>query len=403
MSAERLLPRRPLVAWAVAAAVVFSSSLVAMMGRDEDGAERPDEAGPSTYSRSAIGHAGYLRLLRKLGIRATASQADSPLKTNDGGVLVVAEPRADADGLARTKALLGQGGDVLLVLPKRAGVPLAANPGWLGAARLLDLAAVDRVMALVDEAALVVRPSAPPAWPIQDLRATPTLPSPQLVVSRQLEPMIGGPDGMLVGEAEIDDLRVVVLSDPDVIANHGLALGDNAALAVQILDLLREPAGNVVFDETIHGYVERPVHPLVLLLQFPTLLLALQGVLALGLLAWSAAGRFGAPEPLPRALPLGSATLIETGAELLDRPAHHRLMARRYLDLTLAELAARLHAPPGLGGAALAAWLDRVAGARGVAPGAAALELRLAAAGDDPAALVGVAGAAFAWKQEILG
>jgi hypothetical protein len=402
MSGERLFPRRLLVAWAVAAAFVFSCSLFVLMGRDDDGSSRPDEAGPSAYSRSAIGHAGLLRLLRKLDIRATPSQADSPLKANQGGVVVIAEPRADAAGLARTRALLGTV-DLLLVLPKRAGLPQPGHPGWLGAARLLDPATVALVMALVDPSASVVRPNGQLSWSTHELRSLPTLPAPQLVFSRRLDPVIAGAEGILVGQAKVGDHRVVVLSDPDVIANHGLALGDNAALAVQILDLLRGLAGNIVFDETVHGYLERPMHPLRLLLQFPYALLTLQGVLALGLLGWSAAGRFGAPEPLPRALPLGSATLIETGARLLDRPAHHALMARRYLDLLLAELAGRLHAPPGLAGAPLAVWLDRVAAARGTPAGAAALEARLAAAGDDPAALAAVAGAAFAWKQEMLG
>jgi hypothetical protein len=133
MSGERLFPRRLLVAWAVAAAFVFSCSLFVLMGRDDDGSSRPDEAGPSAYSRSAIGHAGLLRLLRKLDIRATPSQADSPLKANQGGVVVIAEPRADAAGLARTRALLGTV-DLLLVLPKRAG-HAAARRGRAGWAR----------------------------------------------------------------------------------------------------------------------------------------------------------------------------------------------------------------------------------------------------------------------------
>jgi hypothetical protein len=403
MSAPRLFPRWVLAAWGVAAALGVTGSLFVMLGRDDEHAGRPDEAGPSAYSRSSIGHAGFFRLLRRLGITVSASQADSLLKLNQGGVLVVAEPRADEAGLSRAGLLIDQATNLLLVLPKRAGVPQRDHPGWLAAGRLLDTDAVARVLALFDEDGSVVRPDHAPAWTTHDLRALPTLAAPQLMVSQKLEPLIAGPDGMLVGQAALGRSRIVVLSDPDVIANHGLGQGDNAALAVQILDLLRDPAGNVVFEETVHGYVERPVSPFALLLQFPWLLLTLQGVLALALLGWSAAGRFGAPEPLPRALPLGSATLIETGARLLDRPAHHALMVRRYLDLTLAELAARLHAPPGLASAALAAWLDRVAVARGVAAGADALERRLAAAGGDAAALAAVAAAAFAWKQEILG
>ncbi|MFO1056727.1 MAG: DUF4350 domain-containing protein [Dongiaceae bacterium] len=403
MSAAPALPRWPLIAWAAAAALVFSASLFVMTGRDDQGTGLPDAAGPSAYSRSSIGHAGFLRLLRRLGIPASASQADSWSKPGQGGVLVVAEPRTDEAGLADAGFLLGEGFDLVLVLPKRGGVPQPSHPGWLAATRLLDVATVARVLALVDADAAVVRPARAPSWTVRELRALPTLPAPQLMVSRKLRPVVAGPDGMLVGQLETDNGRVVVLSDPDVIANHGLGQGDNAALAVEILGLLRGPDGNVVFEETVHGYRERPVSPLALLLQFPWLLLTLQGVLALALLGWSAAGRFGAPEPLPRALPLGSATLIETGARLLDRPAHHALMVRRYLDLTLAELAARLHAPPGLAGAALAAWLDRVAAARGVAAGAAALERRLAAAGDDAASLAAVAAAAFAWRQEILG
>src|SRR5262249_21239120 len=53
----------------------------------------PDyEVGPSTYSRSAIGHKALLETLRQLDIPVLISRFKSAEKATDGSLLVLAEP-----------------------------------------------------------------------------------------------------------------------------------------------------------------------------------------------------------------------------------------------------------------------------------------------------------------------
>ena len=52
-------------------------------------------------------------------------------------------------------------------------------------------------------------------------------------------------DEGLAGELRRGRHRILILSDPDLLSNHGLRRGDNAVLAVRLIDHLR-PAGGAV-------------------------------------------------------------------------------------------------------------------------------------------------------------
>ncbi len=62
----------------------------------------------------------------------------------------------------------------------------------------------------------------------------------QLVRGDDLQPIVSSERGMLIGELNERGRRIWVLSDPDVISNHGLARGGNAALAVASIKRLRD-------------------------------------------------------------------------------------------------------------------------------------------------------------------
>jgi hypothetical protein len=230
-----------------------------------------------------------------------------------------------------------------------------------------------------------------------------------------------------------------VLSDPDVIANHGLARPSNAALAVAIINRLREvassasatgprekatDAGKVVFDETMHGYVAKPLSPFFLLFSFPFVVATAQAGIAVALLLWATMARFGAPQSVPAPLSAGRGGLLQNMAKLIEFTGHQPVMVARYVRETVREVSRALHAPRELSGPALIAWLQRVGGARGVDIDCGALieeagrlapaawvsggeEPRRAAQGTrtgrrDAAALVRLARDTHRWKGEIL-
>jgi hypothetical protein len=168
--------------------------------------------------------------------------------------------------------------------------------------------------------------------------------------------------------------------------------------------------GKVVFDETVHGFVSKPLSPFFLLFSFPFVVATAQALIALALLLWATMARFGAPQSAPAPLSAGRSGLLQNVAKLIEFTGHQRVIVARYVRETVREVAHALHAPRALGGTALVAWLRRVGGARGVDIDCGALieqaEL-LASAGSatgrrEASALVRLARDTHRWKGEIL-
>lgn len=300
------------------------------------------------YSRSAVGHFGLIRLLRELGEPVVQMRIARSLGA--AGLLVLAEP-ADvqrADEL-RVRALIETVPCVLVVLPKRRGDRDPVKKNWIDDADLVPPADVERVLQHVEtwtekRAASVVRVDAvrdwtmPDGWPVPDLAAPVQL----LAPSSLIEPLIEAPDGVLLGR--IGDMHV--LADPDVLNNHGLVRGDNAALAVTMLRELRGD-GAIVIDETLHGHHLEPSvwH---LAGSFPFVLVTVQLLLLAALTVWTAAGRFGPVLPAAAAIGAGKEFLIDNVAALLRCCGQHGPSLRRYGRQRVRLVAAALHAPPGL-------------------------------------------------------
>jgi hypothetical protein len=164
--------------------------------------------------------------------------------------------------------------------------------------------------------------------------------------------------------------------------------------------------GVVVFDETVHGYLAKPLSPFLLLFSFPFVVATLQGLIALALLLWATMGRFGAPQPVPPPLSAGRGGLLQNMAKLIELNGHQQIMVRRYVRETVRDVARQLHAPRGLSGAALLAWLQRVSTARAVEIDCRALMEGADKLGArqrrDSSLLVRLARDAHRWKREIL-
>jgi hypothetical protein len=244
-------------------------------------------------------------------------------------------------------------------------------------------------------------------WTTNTLGPAPDLVAPaQLVRGGGLRPIVASDKGMLVAELSERNRKIWILSDPDVISNHGLARGDNATLAVALIKRLLGPNGSVVFDETIHGYVAHPSSPFLLMFRFPFVVATAQALIAIVLLLWATMGRFGAPQPSPAALSAGRAGLLQNMAKLIEFTGHQPVMVARYVRENVSDVARQLHAPRGLAGQALIAWLQRVAGARGVEIDCGALMSQADELGRsrrrDASSLVRLARDTHRWKGGIL-
>jgi uncharacterized protein DUF4350 len=413
MSSDPIFSRRLLLGWIAGAAIVFAISLYFMGGGDLTG---PDSVGASTFSRSAIGHAGIADVLQQLGIPVVKSRSSSREKLSPGSVLVIAEPRRNGQSEDAIRTLL-KASTILLVLPKWTGQPSEQRPGWLrevGERLPLD---AQWALGLVAPRGEVVRDRGAVQWTTNALKITPDIDLPiQLVRGDRLRPIIGAQQGMLVGEISDRNTKIWVLADPDVISNHGLAHENNAALALALIKTLRGSDGSVVFDETVHGFVVRPMSPFLLLFRFPFVVVTVQALLAAALLLWATLGRFGAPQAAPAPLSAGREGLLQNMAKLVEFTGHQDEVVRRYVQETVRDVAVQLHAPRELSGTGLIAWLQRVGLARGATINCEAVLLEAAplpslpsaqgglgrARRQNPAALVRLARDIHQWKGEIV-
>jgi hypothetical protein len=402
MSDATVFSRKLLLGWIAGAVVIFAASMFLMGVKEQVG---PDPLGASTYSRSAIGHAGIFDVLQRLDIPVIKSSSTSLTRLGKGGVLVLAEPRVSLQDDAIGQLLKAE--KVLLVLPKWTGPPSEQHPGWLRLIRQRSIADPLWTIAQLAPRMEVVREDGTVQWTSNEIGLAPDVVTPtQLMKGTGLRPLIAGDAGMLVGELVERNRRVLVLADPDVIANHGLARPGNAALAVALIKRLRGASGTVVFDETIHGYTAPAENPFSLLFRFPFVIATVQGLIAVALLLWATLARFGAPQSAPPPLSAGRAGLLQNMAKLIEFTGHQQVMIRRYVEETIRHVARQLHAPRALVGNALVAWLKRVGGARGVTVDCGALMQQareLGAAGRrDQASMVRLARDTHRWQGEML-
>ena len=402
MNSEGVFSHRLLIGWAGGAIVVFAISLFFLGAGDVRG---PDPTGPSTYSRSAIGHAGIAEVLQRLGLLVVKSSHNSLDKLSAGSVLVIAEPRPGPESEQSIRALL-RADTVLLVLPKWTGQPSQQTAGWIRNAQERVTAEAQWALALVAPRAHVVRERGDVRWTTNALGLVPNLPPPiQLIRGQGLRAIVGGEPGVLIAEIREGERRIWILSDPDVIANHGLARDGNAALALALFKHLRSGDGSIVFDETVHGYSTRPANPLLLMFRFPFVVATLQGLIAIALLLWATLARFGSPQTAPPPLSAGRGGLLQNIAKLIELTGHQQVMVARYVHETVRDAARQLHAPRGLGAEALVEWLGRIGNARGVSVDCAALVRRaneLDQRRREGRALVQLARDTHRWKREIL-
>lgn len=365
----------------------------------------------NSYNASAVGHAVLYEMLRRLDFPLSRRLGGQPIPRGRGALLVLAEPDSRLPAESGAELLLAP--CRLLVLPKWRGVKDEKHPGRIAKARPLPVDEAARAyLTFADATGTVVRTQWPSAWTVNDLGVTPAGGEVvQLVRSAKMRPVVGTKAGMLVGELRDGGSRVWVLSDPDVLSNHGLVRGDNAAFMIALLAAIRgEGPGRagapVVFDESLHGFRRPEDTSLRLLFSFPFSLVVLLICASGALLALAGARRFGVPRRAAPACAFGTEELIANSARMLDYAGYQDTTLRRHARMTLRAAGRALHAPPGLDERALAAWLDSIGRARGVEASCAEIlnEIDRTPSGGRRALerLFTLAGKMHQWKEEIL-
>ena len=361
-------------------------------------------SGTNSHSVSAIGHFAFAELLRDAGMTVLISGSRSPEKAGPNDVLVVAEPPIHTVSSGEISYML-QASRVLLILPKRTGIPDGDNPDWIKHATLKPLNEVGTVLSEVSGVAQLIRRAELGGGVSAVAGLQPMTTSPQLIRSGTVDPIIEHENGVLVGSVVRAGTTIWILSDPDIVSNHGLLNGDNAEFARAIIERLRGPGGAVVIDETLHGFRIEPS----LIRAFLTLPFVVTTILfgaTIIVLAWASIGRFGSPIPARPKRQAGKFTLIDNIAALLAFGGNHVEIARRFLAQTTHTIAQTFHIPHHLGDDQRAEWLDRIGRSRKVADSLKTLQQQARTLHRSKRPLdsdiLALAARTFRWNQEMM-
>lgn len=383
---------------ALSFAVAIYASLI-------DDTQTGGRAAAHPYSDSAIGHRAFVEFLRELDVPVVVSRNAIFGAEQADSLLMLMEPQP---GNAPIGGLIERFADprpVLLVLPKWQGASDVENPRFVSSVEFYERESVVRLLSSIDARAALARPPGAPGWADNVLGATPTLSRAQLILSDKIMPIVRADEGILLGEAKLGDRIVYVLSDPDVLNNHGLDEGYNDVFVARMMDHLR--AGNGVFiDATLHGFVAQENLWRTAFVP-PFAAVTFTGLIAVLLLMWAAAPRFGAPQSLPPLLAPGKRGLIENTASLLTLSGNRALILRDYLNMVSAQVVERLHVPQYLDDKARIDHLDRLGRARGTREAysqiAADVRREITKIGPDAAMLHHIAARIDGWRADILG
>jgi hypothetical protein len=362
---------------------VLSFAAFIVLSAFADDLRKPEDGGPHAESKSAIGYAGLVDLLKGEGMRVRVSRG--ALRELRGyNQLVVLTPRSGTQFEA--SSLYVTSGDVLIVLPKWQTLIDWDHPGWVMSGglenpvyseKLLDRYSIRmaigaapgaRDVTLKREGGVGVDVSTGVIERLQTVSSADIQPiltdgSGHTVLGRLLGPFGYGyvpppvpasPDDDSFDDDDPDEQpmpvapytantqgrNIFILAEPDLVNTKGLRSLETAKGAVNLFHVIGAENKEIVFDMSLHGFersrnfmkllLEPPFLPAVLCLAFAGLMMALNSI----------AGRLRVRSA--REIALGKETLVENSALLVSLAGRDAHMGKRYATMTrmLAALAA---------------------------------------------------------------
>lgn len=388
-----LFPKRRLIVTISIAVLGLLMAILTSVFSEDDKSAAPDA---TLSSESAIGHKAFLTMLDELRLDAQADFNPIMAMIEQKGVIVFLEPNPSEIAPSDLKRRF-KGEAAVVVLPKWLAVPNEETPRFIQAAVWMENKAVQDMARAVVADATIVRSGDTTGFTSNSFKIQPLLSRPQLIRSAKLTPLIVQGTDILLGSVKQGKTTVYILSDPDLLNNHGLIKGNNATLAVRILDKARNK-GAISFD----GSVQKIIGAMSLWRQLflpPLLGLLLLAVASIGLLIWHSAQRLLPATKRDVGLANGKMGLVENSAALFDPLEHRRFLKQRYLESAIADIATVMPSIARLQGNARMQALELLGTNRKASDSIGALQNLVDIEGVSAA----VAGRRiYAWKQEIL-
>lgn len=365
--------------------------------------DRGNDGSDHALSRSSIGYAAVVDLLR--GMERPVILSRDPSQVEEDGLLILT-PSAQRENDEAIESLRRRSNSVLIVLPKWDAAPDLRHQGWVREAGVM-----------APRAALSVLPEDVRRDLVLSEDALSSAAAPRLLGAGGEVLAVGGPvrglrtlsgpgwtpvvtDGQGRGVLVTHEATgLYVLADADLLNTKGMDDPAKARAALALLESVAPPNRAVAFDLSLHGF-GRPRSVLRLLLEPPLLGFTLCLLAAAALVGWQAAIRFQPHRQARRAVALGKKALADNTAALVRLARREHRMAPPYAELVRAQAAKAVSAPPGLSRDATTHLLDRLAKTAGSETTYADLSAQAEAA-RNPGDLMSVARSLMRWKLEM--
>ena len=406
MSAVQAAPARPPAFSPRTILALVAVGLVSFSGLAVLAAYAPElraatDPGAHALSSSAVGFKGATVMLQAQGAPVVVSRAEP--KAMKAGSPIVLTPTMESSAKALTPFV--QQPLVMIVLPKWLAEPQPLHPGFVSKAGISEntnhataLLAAFAPQTVVQHRTGVSRggihgPNDAPSYlglgPIDGL---------QTIAGDGWTPMILDEQGQMILARSKTSPNVLVLAEPDLVNNQGLANLDTARAGLSVLDVLRE-GGGLRFDVTLNGFSRgRGIGRL--MLEPPWLAATLCGVAAALLMGLHGLARFGPTRVRGRAIALGKRALVDNSAGLVRMARREHELAPAYAALTKA-LVGKVAGggDRSQAGADNERWLTELARQRGAAaPETLTAQAEQARTPDD---LLAVGRSLYHWRLEI--
>ncbi len=323
--------------------------LLYALGQGWTGGEEGRDGGNHAAANGLNGHSGLVELLEDTGHDISLSR--NPADRADYGMQILTPPlwssAEEIDEIIQQRSDTAAG-PTMLILPKWTAMPVPevegvdshagwvvlgqpASPQWFGE------------LAIGEGTQLAIGSTG--SW--QGLGSSGDLPDEAAVQAlvgnseKTMHPLLVDSEGdVLAAEYvqpgafdEYDTWPIIVIFEPDLMNNYGMADRQRAAMAVQLVAEATEGTGMPIrFDLTLNG-LGASENLLTLAFRPPFLAATLCMLLAALVIGWRAFRRFGPPVAEAPAMAQGKRQLARNGAALLERVKRWHLLKEPYEDM----------------------------------------------------------------------
>lgn len=347
-----------------------------------------NDGGGHAGGKGLNGYAAVAALLENRGFAVRRSQDEGAL--DDPGLLVLTPPQwADGAELERILTARRAIGPTLIITPKwlAAPVPIGtpnAQRGWVQ----LSGTQSPSWQGFLDDVGVRIAPLSDGQWLGGGIAGK--LPQPKAVQSGsgpRVIPLVRGrqdgrvlagyiddgdsypeldrlmPGALAAASESADVFPVVVVFEPDLFDNYGMAEMANARLAEKLVRAIGGGSDAIIFDLTLNGHL-RTRNLLTLAFTPPFLAATLCLLIAALAAGWRAFLRFGPPLRPGRAIAFGKRALVANTAGLIRRTRRRHLVAEPYAAAARERLTRLLALPRLPDVSANEAAIDRALAAR---------------------------------------